>query len=53
MFTAGAEFNGLLESGENLSVSAVIHKAFIDVNEKGAEAAAATGNNSFDLGSST
>ncbi|XP_030374814.1 leukocyte elastase inhibitor [Scaptodrosophila lebanonensis] len=43
MFTDGAEFDNLLESPEGLSVSNVLHKATIEVNEEGTEAAAATG----------
>lgn len=49
MFTPDADFNGLLESSEPLHVSNVIHKAFIEVNEEGSQAAAASGEQKYFL----
>lgn len=43
IFSDHAELTGLLANNESLKVSKAIHKAIIEVNEEGSEAAAATG----------
>lgn len=42
LFGSQAELHNISDLEKNLGVSKIIHKAFIDVNEKGTEAAAAT-----------
>lgn len=43
VFSASADLSEMLSTSGALRVSKVVHKAFIDVNEEGSEAAAATG----------
>lgn len=43
MFSDAANLGGVLDSSNQLKVSDVVHKAVIEIDEKGSEAAGATG----------
>jgi len=53
IFSGQAELGGMLQSEESLFVSQIVHKAFIEINEVGTEAAAATGEPAKKKGSKT
>ena len=49
MFDDTANFSGLFKKAPHQKISDVKHKVFLDVNEDGSEAAAATCKNSIDI----
>lgn len=42
-FSSSADFGDMLEGSDNVHITDVVHEAFIQVDETGTEAAAATG----------
>ena len=42
-FSDAADFSAMTENKEPICIGSVVHKAFLEVDEEGAEAAAATG----------
>lgn len=45
MFKSKSDLSGLLKNATDLKVSKAVHKAVIEVNEEGSEAAGTTGKN--------
>lgn len=43
MFTGAADLSGIFKNAEPIHITTVVHKAFIEVNEKGTVATGATG----------
>lgn len=43
-FTSGADISDMLVNSKNIGISDVMHQAYIEVDERETEAAAATGN---------
>lgn len=47
MFKSKSDLSGLLKNATDLKVSKAVHKAVIEVNEEGSEAAGTTGKNAW------
>jgi serpin B len=52
-FSSDADFSGMVGRQPPVALSEVVHKAFVEVNEEGAEAAAATAVDAYTLASPT